>query len=46
MKRTFGRAYEVSVVDGFGLYVGVDIVFTTVFRLRGFRIWVEVWICV
>ena len=46
VKRTFGRAYEVSVVDGFGLYVGGDVVFTTVFRLRGFRIWVEVWVCV
>ena len=42
MKRTFGRAFEVSVMDALGLYVGV----TTVFRLLGFRIWVEVWVCV
>ena len=46
MKCTFGRAYEVSVVDALGLYVGGDIVFTTVFRLLGFRIWVEVRVCV
>ena len=46
MKHTFGRALEVSVMDALGLYVGVDIVLMTVFRLLGFRIWVEVWVCV
>ena len=46
MKRTFGRAFEVSVMDALGLYVGGDVVLTTVFRLLGFRIWVEVWVCV
>ena len=46
MKRTFGRAVEVSVVDALGLHVEGDIVLTMVFRLLGFRIWVEVWVCV
>ena len=46
MKRTFGRAYEVSIVDALGLYVGGGVVFTMVFSLLGFRIWVEVWVCV
>ena len=46
VKHTFGRLYEVSVVDALGLYVGGDVVFTTVFKLLGFRIWVEVWVCV
>ena len=42
MKRTFIRAFEVSVVDMLGLYVGGGVVLMTVLRLRGFRIWVEV----
>ena len=46
MKRTFGRAFEVSIVEVLGLYVGGGIVLTMVFRLLGFRIWVEVWVCV
>ena len=46
MKHTFGRAFEVSVVDALGLHVGGGIVLTMVFRLLGFRIWVEVWVCV
>ena len=46
MKHNFGRAFEVSVVDALGLHVGGDIVLTTVFRLLGFRIWVEVWVYV
>ena len=46
MKRTFGRAFEVSVMDALGLYVGGDVVLTMVLRLLGFRIWVEVWVCV
>ena len=44
MKRTFSRAFEVSVVDELGLYVGGGVVLATVFRLLGFRIWVEVWV--
>ena len=46
MKRTFGRAFEVSVVDALQLHVGGGIVLTMVFRLLGFRIWVEVLVCV
>ena len=46
MKRTFGRAVEINVVDELGLHVEGDVVLTTVFRLLGFRIWVEVWVCV
>ena len=46
MKRTFARAFEVSVVDALGLHVGGGIVLMMVFRLLGFRIWVEVWVCV
>ena len=40
MKRTFSRAFEVSVMGA--LYVGSDAVLTMVFRLLGFRSWVEV----
>lgn len=46
VKHTFGRAYEVSVVDALRLYVGGDVVFKMVFWLLGFRVWVEVWVCV
>ena len=45
MKHTFGRAFEVSVVDALGLHVGDGIVLMMVFRLLLFRIWVEVWVC-
>ena len=46
MKCTFDRAFEVSVVDALGLHVGGNIVLMMVFRLLGFRIWVEVLVCV
>ena len=46
MKRIFGRAFKVGVVDTFGLHVGGGLVLTMVFILLGFRIWDEVWVCV
>ena len=41
MKHTFGRAFEVSVVDALTLHVGGDVVLMIVFRLLGLRIWVK-----
>ena len=46
MKHNFGKAFEVSFVDALGLHVEGGVVLTMVFRLLGFRVWVEVWVCV